>query len=236
VASDASGGTHPSGYGAVEFQTSTSNQIVALQTTLLAPSRPTSSTTLYVWPGLEPLPSAPKFNPIGQGVLQPVLTWGSSCGMSSANPNGWWISALYVNPYTLDQAYYGCLGGKPIDVQVGDQLDITMSLKGTMWSQVVVDRQSGQTTSYDIDMMGQAQPWALFHIEQPSQNRPTSDVTFTATTLTFAMPEPMACQPTKRGTNDYFPAPQISADGTKCCLSRIILRSQGVMATTPNGP
>ena len=236
LASDAGSGTHASGYGKVVFQTSMGNEFVALTTTLTVPAQPTSSSTLYVWPGLEPLPNGSNFNPIGQGVLQPVLTWGSSCGMPSANPGGWWISALYVNPYTLDAAYHGCLGGKPIDAPIGDTLDITMSLKGTVWSQVVVDRQSGQMASYDIDMMGQAQPWALFHVEQPSENRPTSDVVFTSTVLTFASQDSMACQPSVRGTNDYFSAPQLSPDNTRCCISRIILRSQGVPSTTPNGP
>jgi hypothetical protein len=235
-ASDAGSSTPATGYGAIDFKAPMGSQIVGLRTTLLVPAKPTTSTTLYAWPGLEPLPQSANFNPIGQGVLQPVLTWGSSCNIQSPNPNGWWISALYVNPYTTDRAYYGCLGGKPIAVQIGDLLDIDMTLNGTTWSQVVADRQSGMMTKYDIDMMGQSQPWALFRIEAPTSNRPTSDVVFTSTTITFASAESMQCQPTKRGTNDYFAAPQVSVDGTKCCISRMILRAQGVPATSPNGP
>jgi len=239
LASDATGGsgTPVTGYGEVTFQTSTGTQITELQTTLTVPAKPTSSSTLFIWPGLEPLPGSANFNPVNYGVLQPVLTWGTSCAPNSpTNSMGWWISGLYVNTYTSDQALNGCLGGNVIDVAVGESLDITMSLKGTVWSQVVVDRQSGQKATYDVDLLGQAQDWALFKIEETTQTTPSSDVVFTATTLTFAAADPMGCQPNKRGTNDYFAAPQSSADGTKCCISRLVLRAQGVPATTPNGP
>lgn len=239
LASDAngSGGTTVSGYGEVNFKASTTTQIIELQTTLTVPARPSSSSTLFLWPGLEPLPGGANYNPIGVGVLQPVLTWGTSCAPNSPmNPSAWWISGQYVNPYTSDQAHYGCFGGNVIEVQVGDALDITMSLKGTVWSQVVADRQTGQQSTFDMDLQGQAQDWALFKIEIPTQTVPTSDVVFTGTTLTFAAADPMACQPSVRGTSDYFAAPQSSQDGTKCCISRIILRAQGVAATTPNTP
>lgn len=236
-ASDEGGAGNVSGYGTVEFQASTSTQIVELQTTLTVPTMPTSSGTLFLWPGLQPLAGGQNFNPIGEGVLQPVLTWGRSCAPNSpTNPTGWWISAQYVNTYGYSQGHTGCSGGPSIDVQVGDPLDITMSLKGTVWSQLVLDRQSGQTATYDIDMSGQAQDWAIFRIEQPTSTTPASDVVFTSTRLTFAAADPMACQPTVRGANDYVASPQASLDGTQCCVSRIILRAQGVPATTPNMP
>jgi hypothetical protein len=221
----------------VTFQTPTSTGIVGLQTTLTVPARPSGSSTLFIWPGLEPLPGGANYNPIGVGVLQPVLTWSTSCAPNSpTNPTGWWISAEYVNTYTSDQAYAGCFGGGAIGVQVGDALDITMSLNGTVWNQVVLDRQPGQSATYDIDLMDQAQEWALFKIEHPTQTLPSSDVIFTSTVLTFAASSTVACQPNKRGTNDYFSTPQSSVDGTKCCVSRMVLRAQGVAATTPNGP
>jgi len=239
LGSDATGGsgTPITGYGEVTFQASTSTQITELQTTLTVPAQPTSSSTLFVWPGLEPLPNSANFNPVNYGVLQPVLTWGTSCAPNSPmQPAGWWISGLYVNTYTSAPSLNGCFGGNIIDVSIGDSLEITMSLKGTVWSQVIVDKESGQKASYDVDLMGQGQDWALFKIEEPTQTKPSSDVVFTSTTLTFAASDPMACQPNKRGTNDYFAPPQSSADGTKCCISRMVLRAQGVSATTPNGP
>jgi AcrR family transcriptional regulator len=39
-----------------------------------------------------------------------------------------------------------------------------------------------------------------------------------------------------RGMTDYFSAPQSSPDGTKCCIARMILRAQGVPASSQNGP
>jgi hypothetical protein len=235
--STGTGATPITGYGEVTFKALTSTAIVGLETTLIVPATPSSSSTLFVWPGLEPLTGSANFNPVGQGVLQPVLTWGTSCAPNSPpNPSGWWISGEYVNPYTSDQSVYGCFGGNVIDVQVGDPLDITMSLSGTVWSQTVVDRQSRQQSTFSQDLSGQAQDWALFKIEVNTQTVPTSDIVFTSTTLTLAASDPNACQPTKRGANDYFATPLVSADGTKCCVSRIILRAQGVAATTTNGP
>jgi hypothetical protein len=238
LASDAVGvSTRVSGYAMVQFNVATTTHFEGLSTTLTVPEKPTTSPTLYAWPGLEPYPGGANFNPVGQGVLQPVLTWGTSCGSyAPPRPTGWWIAPQYVNPYTSDQSFYGCKGGKYIDVQVGDPLDITMSLKGTVWSQLVVDRSTRQMTSFDMDLKGQAQNWALFEIEQPKQTKPVGDVIFTDTTLTFAEPDPMACQPSKRGAQDYFTAPVLSQDGTKCCIAKIVLRAQGVPATTPNAP
>jgi hypothetical protein len=91
-------------------------------------------------------------------------------------------------------------------------------------------------SSFDIGLMGQTQNWALFEIEMPTSNRPVSDVIFTSTVLTFADPAPEACQPSQRGKDDYIAAPQSSKDGTQCCISRIVLRADGVPATSPNEP
>jgi hypothetical protein len=239
LASDAPGAssTPVSDYGAVEFTASTKTAIVGLETTLAVPAKPPASGTLFLWPGLQPLPGGKNFDPIGNGVLQPVLTWGGTCAPTAPNSySNWWISAQYVNTYGSDMGFTGCLGGQGINVQVGDALHITMTLTGTTWHQVVVDQQSGEMATFDIDMQGQAQDWAIFTIEQPTQVKPVSDVVFTSTTLTLAAADPAACQPSVRGTDDYFAPPQTSSDGTKCCVSRIILRSQGVAATSTNGP
>jgi hypothetical protein len=237
LASDAAGaGSMVTGYGELHFDIPTSTQIIGLQTTLIVPEKPATSSTLYAWPGIEP-GRWDNIGSVGQGVLQPVLTWGTSCGdYAPKNAMGWWISPQYVNPYTSDPSVYGCMGGDALDVAVGDALDITISLKGMVWSQMVLDRQTQQKSTFDIDLMGQTQNWALFKIEMPTQNKPTSDIVFTSTILTFADPAPEACEPSVRGMSDYFAAPQSSPDGTRCCISRIVLRAQGVTATTPNIP
>jgi hypothetical protein len=238
VASDAMGAksTPVSSYGAVEFNIATQTQIVGLHTTLTVPAKPPPSGTLFLWPGLQPLPGGKNYNPIGNGVLQPVLTWGGTCAPTAPNSyDSWWISGQYVNTYGSDQGHTGCHGGQGMDVGVGDQLDIAMTLKATSWNQTIVDRQTGHTATFDFDMAGQAQDWAIFTIESDG-SEPISDVVFTSTTLTLADADGAGCQPSTRGQDDYFSAPQTSTDGKTCCVSKIILRAKGVAATTPNTP
>ncbi len=232
------GGSQGRGYASVQFTLSAGNQISSLRTTLETPVKANGNSTLFVWPGLEPL-QGQNYAPIGTGVLQPVLTWGGSCAPGSpqvGSVTNWWISAQYVNTLGSDPDYQGCKGGSVMNVGFGDPLLIEMSLSGTVWSQVVTDQVNGKSVDFDIDMMSQPQRWALFEIEMPTSTRPASDVVFTNTVLTFATPEPNACQPSSRGTNDYFSAPVASSDGLRCCVSRLVLRAQGVAATTQDPP
>jgi hypothetical protein len=103
---------------------------------------------------------------------------------------------------------------------------------GTTWSQVVTNLSNNQTVDFDIDLKKQDQNWALFEIEVVSSTLPSSDVIFTDTVLTLANAEPESCQPDSFGPMDDYSAPLISADGTKCCLERIVLREEGVPATS----
>ena len=238
---DAGSTTATSGYGDVNINVASSNQIVFFQTTLTVPVEPPGGLgTLFLWPGLQP--DGANFDTLNNGVLQPVLTWGGTCApMAPSDPYAsWWVSGQYVNTYIQPSspnyaAYNGCHGGPGMDVQTGDALLMTMQLDGMNWVQTVADSRSGQQVSYTLDMLGQAQTWAEFVIE-PYSRPPTADVVFTSTTVTFASPERSACQPTSRGEDDYFAQPLSSADGRTCCVSRIVLRGQGVAATTPNGP
>jgi len=50
-------------------------------------------------------------------------------------------------------------------VAIGDVLDIDMSLSGTVWKQTVTDENNGMSVSFDWDLLGQDQDWALFMIE-----------------------------------------------------------------------
>jgi hypothetical protein len=244
LASDATGSrAQVTGYGFIDFVTSAKNPIVALDTTLTVPAKPPASGTLFLWPGLQPDGPGSMDLPINNGVLQPVLTWGPTCAPNAPNGDAygsWWISAQYVNTYIAmtspDYADYGgCHGGPGMDVGVGDSLNLSMTLNGTSWIQTVTDAQNGQSVTYTIDMMGQEQDIAEFDIEEYSQ-MPLSDVVFTSTTLTFASSQPSACQPETRGTNDYFSAPEASSDGLHCCIQKLILRAQGVAATSPDSP
>jgi hypothetical protein len=224
------------GAGNVQLQFAAGNQIVRLKTTLEVPVKPSGNSTLFLWPGLEPL-QGEGLNPIGTGVLQPVLTWGGSCAPGSPQSGkNWWISAQYVNTLGNDPDYKGCYGGDVMNVEIGDQLLLDMSLKGTVWTQTVTDLETMKSVDFDEDLMNQPQRWALFEIEAPTSNKPTSDVVFTNTVITLEKPEPKSCQPTARGANDYYSAPVSSPDGLKCCIARLVLRAQGVAATTMDPP
>ena len=73
------------GYGGVQVKMPVATQIVALSTVLTVPAKPPASGTLFLWPGLQPLPGGANFNPIGNGVLQPVLTWGGTCAPTASS-------------------------------------------------------------------------------------------------------------------------------------------------------
>ena len=227
VGTASTGGTGSGSDGNVEFTASGQTHITSLTTTLTVPPKPTSQNgTLFLWPGLEPLTQ--NINTLG--VLQPVLTWGGTCAPGAPNDyNSWWISGQYVT-YTTS-----CAGGPGMDVAVGDQLNLAITLSGTTWTQTITDVESGKTVTFDQDLKGQAQGWAIFEIESDGVE-PTSDVIFTSTTLTFADSDPSACQPSSFGTNDYYSAPVTSTDGKSCCVSKIVLRANGVSPTSPNTP
>lgn len=119
-------------------------------------------------------------------------------------------------------------------MEIGDQLLIDMNLQSTIWNQTVTSGMSKKMVDFDIDMDNQPQRWALFIIEMPTSSEPSGDVIFTNTVMTFEQPE--ACKYSGRSGNDYVSAQVASADGTKCCISRIVLRAPGVMATTMDPP
>ncbi len=227
VGTASTSGTASRSDGNVEFTASTQTHVTSLTTTLTVPAKPTSENgTLFLWPGLEPLTQTIAT----LGVLQPVLTWGGTCAPGAPNNyDSWWISGQYVT-YTSS-----CAGGPGMDVAVGDQLNLAITLSGTVWTQTITDVQSGKTVTFNQDLKGQAQGWVLFEIESDGVE-PISDVIFTSTTLTFADPDPSACQPSSFGINDYYSAPVTSTDGTSCCISKIILRANGVAPTSPNTP
>lgn len=216
-----------SGYGTVLFWANANNQIVRLQTTMVVPPEPPATGTLFLWPGLQP--DGANYDPIDNGVLQPVLTWGSSCapGKQPRAYSTWWISGQYVNTNGSDPGYTGCEGGPIMSVAVGDTLDLDFSLAGTIWTQTVTDAQTGQSVSYSIDMMNQAQNLAYFVIEEYS-SAPVSEVIFTATTITFASADSSDCKLAMRGQTDYVSVPVPASDGRSCAIQEIILRAQGI--------
>lgn len=228
--------SRPRGYGSVQLAVPIDNEITRLQTTLQVPTKPAASGTLFLWPGLQPLPGGRNFAPVGSGVLQPVLTWGATCARGAPNDHSaWWIAGHYVNMSGRARGRRGCLGGAGMTVDVGDELQIALERDDDgRWTQRVHDEQRDAHVDYAIDLREQAQNWAIFHIEIPTHTKPASDVVFTDTVIELAHAAPEACQPSVRGANDYFTAPHASRDGRLCCIERIVLRASGVAATTPD--
>ena len=217
-------------YGAVKYQLPLDNQIVDLKTTLVVPKKPTAQGTLFIWPGLQWLGGSDPAS-LGNGILQPVLTWGSSCAPSMPQDySSWWISGMYVNVSTGAAGPTGCAGGDSMNVADGDALDIDMALTGTTWKQTIMDEATGKPVDFSIDLKGQSQDWATWAIELPvggGNVAPSEGVVFKNNVLTFAK-KASTCQPDQRGPNDTFTAPRASTDGLSCCISQIVLRAKGV--------
>jgi hypothetical protein len=226
-------GTTVTGFGFVEVDVNPDNRIIGLQTTLAVPALPPESGTLFLWPGLQPQVGGADYDPIGNGVLQPVLAWGTSCapGTQPVMYSTWWISAQYLDTSGTDPALMGCYGGPVMPAAVAASLRITMTLSGTTWVQTVVTEGTTPPSSvaFAEDLLGQAQNRAEFVIEGYSA-APVSDVVFTNTTITFASPDLLDCAVARRGENDFVSTPELSSDGLRCFIATIVLRAKGIPA------
>jgi hypothetical protein len=219
-------------FAAVKYLAHSPNQILDFKTTLQVPKQPTSMQTLFIWPGLQSRDGAADPAGIGNGVLQPVLTWGGSCAPKSPQNiyDEWWISGMYVNVTSGAAGASGCAGGEYLDTQVSDLLDIDMAVMGTNWIQTISNQRTMKTVDFSIDLKGQVQNDAMWIIEVPSGEsiRPNEDTVWTQNVLTFSMPV-TSCQPDQAGGSDYFSAPVLSKDGLHCCWDKIILRADRSM-------
>jgi len=228
---DESSQTAVNGYGTVEIgfagnsNTATANNsdIVALSTTVQVPHKPRNTGTVFMWPGLQPFGA--NFKPIDNGVLQPVLSWGTSCapGNQPKAYSTWWISAQYVNKYTQAAHFKDCHGGPIMDVSPGDHLTIKMDLSGTIWRQTVSDTESGKVVGFDKDLQGQSQNYAYFKIE-PYQARSIPVVTFSNTTIAFSRPDSGNCDLRMKGAEDIVSIPLSVNGGRQCAIGEITLK------------
>ncbi|MBN1653571.1 MAG: hypothetical protein JXA30_07320 [Deltaproteobacteria bacterium] len=216
-------------YAAVKYHGDPSIPILNFKTTMLVPKTPSSRQTLFIWPGLQCKEGASDPAGIGNGVLQPVLTWGSSCAPQRPRDTfgGWWMAGMYVNVTTGAAGPTGCAGGDYMMTEVGDLLEIDMSVEGSAWTQTITDLRTMEIVDFTIDLKNQVQNAAMWVVEVPDGTsiRPVEDTVFTDSVLTFEKPV-SSCQPTQAGANDYFSAPVRSSDGLHCCYDKIILRAQ----------
>lgn len=222
------------GHGFVEMQVQPPNEYTRLQAKMTVGEKPPKVGTVFVWPGFQPLRAGANFNPVGNGVLQPVLGWGPACPPGGLRDySSWWISAMYVNVTTREPGYNGCYGSKLMRVEPRDVLDIDIALEGRQWIQRVRNERTGERIEYAIDLMGQQQNRALFWIELPNGTaKPVDDSVFEHVVLTTKLPDRRACSAIARGPRDFVASPRSSKDGLVCCVDRMTLRANGVMATT----
>lgn len=211
----------------VQYLVKSPNTIARFQTILTAPKVPTAKSTLFIWPGLQHSSGNDPAR-IGNGVLQPVLTWGPSCNPKASGKGsdykGWWISAMYVNISSAAAGPGGCAGGDAMDVAVGDRMYIDFAVKGTEWTQTVTNLTNMKTVNLTTDLKGQDQTWAIWDIEVPGSSRPLEDTYFEKSVLTFTSPV-TSCQPSS-ALLDTFSAPVLSPDGLNCCYDKMTLKAK----------
>lgn len=208
-------------YSGVKMLIRSPNAVLSFKTTLQVPKPPMQRQTLFVWPGLQSRDGAADPGRVGNGVLQPVLTWGPSCAPKAPSDPyaGWWIAGMYVK--------YGCEGGDYLTTELGDLLEIDMFLKDEKWETTIRNVRMDKTVDFTMDLKGQVQNEVMWLTEVPdgSSIRPVDDVIWTQNVLTFKEPEE-TCQPNRIGSNDYFSAPILSPDGLHCCWDKIIMRAE----------
>jgi hypothetical protein len=212
----------------VGFLAAAGNEIVSLNTKLVAPAKPHTGGTLFLWPGLQPRADDANYWPIGNGILHSVLTCGPSCapGDRPKDDSSWWISAQYVNTLGNTMGYQGCQGGGIIGVNYADTLLIKMSRLRSMWTQTIPNLRNNESTGFHAGVVGQALGVARFYIE-PYDGAISPDVTFLETTIGFAHPHPNNCSLDERGPGDVVTKPVIVDNGLSCYIEKIVWAPSG---------
>jgi hypothetical protein len=204
------------------------NQILRFETTLKVPALPpkpkSENEVLFLWPGLQPDEKGAHFQPIGNGVLQPVLTYGVSCAPTQ-QPKAfasWWISAQYVNTLSKHKQYKGCLSGPSMLVKPGDELFIEFKLNATTnnWQQLVRNNTNGKAVMFEHNLGGQEQNYAEFFIEsyRASMNTP---LVFTNTRIVAKNPVSGNWCHASNDNHSSVAGATVSDNGKVCSIARI---------------
>eukprot|EP00475_Leptophrys_vorax_P010090 TRINITY_DN1676_c0_g1_i1.p1 TRINITY_DN1676_c0_g1~~TRINITY_DN1676_c0_g1_i1.p1 ORF type:complete len:269 (-),score=46.68 TRINITY_DN1676_c0_g1_i1:32-838(-) len=221
------------GYYGVSWYTNTNVHITEFSMKFNVPPLPSQkSGTLFIWPGLEPLSGGANYNPIGLGVLQPVLTYGASCAPNqpaevASNPySTWFISGMYVGEGSV-AGHTGCLGGNVMTVPEYDWLYVNMSLNGNTWTQTVYSKNTGKSVSYSLDMLGQAQNWAILTFENYGDFTPSPAWTVQDISIKMSGYDSSLCQ----SSSTAYPADNrvqcsgVYTNGYTCSISTCAFRA-----------
>lgn len=228
--------TYVVNYGTIIYSADPTNALIAASMDMIVPPQPAATSTLFLAPNLQPVAQSASFQPIGLGVLEPVLTWGGSCALTPqpqpAQYSTWWISGQYLNGGSYPN-HTGCLSGEVLTANVGDTLHIVFQLTGTVWLQTISNLSTGRSVTFSIDMLGQAQTQLVFNIIQYNVP-PAGDTIFQNIQFTAARPDAGFCVPDIMGITDAASAGVVSSDSRTCQIAKVILRARGVAATTSN--
>ncbi|MCM0019309.1 MAG: hypothetical protein NBV67_04890 [Tagaea sp.] len=165
---------------AINYVIPPGNYFTRLRGKMNVPTSNPASGILFLWPGLQPgNPSNNSADAIGNGVLQPVLTFDAGVDSCAPNPTNvdcsqrWWISGQYVNtdftPTTPPQ-FKNCHGGDRMLLQSGAVVDIDMAYDASSMTWTQTCESAGSSVTYakalTIDNQVQNQSWLLF-INEP---------------------------------------------------------------------
>jgi hypothetical protein len=230
------------GNGNVSFLAAPGNEIVGVRTRLIVPVRPAKPQTpphgtLFLWPGLQSRPEDTNFWPIGNGVLQSVLTWRPSCapGDRPNDEDAWWISAQYVNTDGNYMNYQGCQGGWIMSASHRDTLLISMSLYRSIWTQTVLNLKTNKSVGFHASLADQAQGIARFKIE-PWDGAMSPDLEFLETIIDFARPHSDNCRLDEKRHDDTVTAAILIDHGQSCYIEKMILRGSGAPQSARRHP
>ena len=226
--------TYVTGYGSTQYFTDPTNSFTAVAMDMIVPPEPTATSSLFLTAALQPVAQSASFQPIGSGVLESVLSWGGSCAQTvqPTNYSTWWVSGQYIGNGN-DLNHSGCLSGDALSVNVGDTLHIAMQLTGTVWLQTISDVNTGKSVTYSIDMLGQAQTELSLNVIRYNV-APAGDTVFENVQFTAAHPDAGFCVPSTMGVTDAASTGVLSSDSLTCKVAKLVLRAQGVAATTSN--
>lgn len=210
-------------FAGVTFSIPSNNRITHMQVQMTVPPKPAAAKgTLFLWPGLQP--GGANYNPINNGVLQSVLTWGPSCAPIKQPPlySTWWISGQYVNTFGSYPGYTGCHSGPEMPVHPGDVLTITFSLSEEVWTQTIYNNNTEQQVQFHINMLNQSQNYAIFSIEPYDRAVFGHSLYFHNIVIDFAKKLPSG--PFIRESHAYVSPPILSNNNRTCTISEIILQ------------
>lgn len=209
-------------FAGVTLSIPSNNRITYMKVDMVVPPKPPAHGTLFLWPGLQP--GGANYNPINNGVLQSVLTWGPSCAPISQPPrySTWWISGQYVNTFGNYPGYTGCKSGPEMAVNPGDVLTIKYSLYQDVWTQTIYNHNTAQQVAYHINMLNQSQNYAIFSIE-PYDNATLGGNSLYFHNIVIRFANQLPSGPSIRESHAYVSPPVLSNYNRTCKISEIIL-------------